>query len=470
MTHQDEEGGANDRMIAACARGHVDIVEELLMSKACDPSAHNNLALQFAVMYAHPEVVAILLGDSRVDPSDLVYLLGMASGERHNIRWVMQFLKGLDKHHESDSAAKLLDCDDYHIGEGDVVAQIKVIVMLIADTRVPFPHEKQVWTVGQDFGPRPGPGVESWSDTRMTLLPWALEHGSPELVRVLLADKRACPKQALVIAAKTGDMAMVRLFMADPRIEKVPKDSYFCDNTALAMIGAARNGQLSVVTYFMTQQQKVMPDSVKSAIAEAAAKGHEDVVHFLLQDNANAFTEGYLGAAFVAAASCGKVDMMKSFIARDEHLLERGYEAALDLAAAGGHAETVTFVLDAFLASRGAVISGTDDDNPLNWMLNDTFAKAARLGNIAVLRCMMANNVFFMFKSVHTKVMKLATRQLLDARNDWELKITKEEARGKKRKWKWNDADERWWDNFKAIKKVDLKKLEDLVAYLEESN
>ena len=258
----------DDSMIAASARGHAGVVRLLLASPLCHPGAQNNLALQFAVMYAHPTVVAILLADSRVDPCDLVYLLGLAIGENHDILTLMEMTRQNSE----------CDLSEYYFGEGSAGMRMEVVAMLISDKRVLLPSDGIVW-VPLD---RPENGgtwtpwrevYQGWSNTKETLLAWAAEQGSLELVRALLTDGRFSPQGALRVAARDGDVEMCRTLMADSRVEAMS-----------AMSVAAGNGRLYVVSYFMALAQKPTRATLHDAVKEAASGGHADVVRFLLYD------------------------------------------------------------------------------------------------------------------------------------------------------------------------------------------
>ena len=408
--------GEIDCLVAACARGHVNIVNALLLSETCDPSAHKNLALQLAVMYAHPAVVEMLLKDSRVDPSEFVYLIELACGENHDIDWFVRFLTDYEVPGKPDSTPlRLLDSESYHLTEGGVDAQIQVVTMLIQDNRVLFPEEKEAWIVlYYDVGEwRPWrEKYNGWRCTQDTLLPWAVKQGSVELVRLLLDDKRACPKEALGVAAENGHLEMVRMFMADPRIEKELRDTYFCKNTSKAMSRAAHSGHLDVVSYFMTQDQKVSQLDVQAAIANAAAMGHVDVLNYLFQDKLYHLPSAhrqnvFLQTAFLAAAKGGQLELMKTFIASDGGVLLPGYEAAISAAAKAGNVDVVGFLTRAVFADT-VVEPGQDDisDGRFNWFLNDTFNDVAAHGRLEMLKRIMADKQFFLFPAVHNKVLK----------------------------------------------------------------
>ena len=452
-----------DCVIAACARGHADVVRMLLMSETCDPSAQKNLALHLAVMYAHPEVVEILLADSRVDPSEYVYLLGLACGENHDVRWLIDFM--------NCSYCPL----DYHIGEGDLSARAKVVMMLVSDKRVLIPSQKQTWvSQGDNVGVwRPwreeSALTGTWEDTQSSLLPWAAAHGSVELVHLLLADERFSPQAALCVAAGEGHLDMVRILRADPRVEKVLKDTFFCHNSGQAMRAAAGKGHIHVVTYFMSaQEQRMSPHCVKQAIESASSGGHIDVVNVLLESESNpdASKEGYLQGAFFAAASHGQLELMVSLIARDEQLLQNGYQRALAAAAKANHPDTVHFLMKSIYARNGS-----DDHESFNDFLNDTFAEAASLFNVPVLKCINSNKRFYMFKSVYNKAVQHARRKLKREQDQWEMRFTRPENRhgdgsGSNGRSKWTNDDVHRWKTMKAHKLADMKKITNLLDFL----
>jgi len=223
-------------------------------------------------------VVAILLEDSRVDPRDIVHILGLATGECQGVFGLLDWLVHHKYHNKSDNIIKLVKRGEYHFGEGNMSARVKIVTMLISDKRIAIPSDRQVWVPWD----RPENGTwrpwdethRGWSDTQNTLLPWAAARGATELVRLLLLDKRFCPKKALGIAARDGHLELVRMFMTDSRIET--------DDTSNAICLAAGNGKLHVVCFFMTQEQKVTPDALRDAVKLATANGHTYVLNVLL--------------------------------------------------------------------------------------------------------------------------------------------------------------------------------------------
>jgi hypothetical protein len=54
-------------IIAACRKGHLDVVRKLLMDKRCDPSYRSDYALRVACHFKHAEIVKVLLAHPLVD-------------------------------------------------------------------------------------------------------------------------------------------------------------------------------------------------------------------------------------------------------------------------------------------------------------------------------------------------------------------------------------------------------------------
>ena len=57
----------NQKFLKSCYNGKIDIVKQLLPQ--IDPSIQNNYAIRYAAENGYPDVVELLLKDSRVDPS-----------------------------------------------------------------------------------------------------------------------------------------------------------------------------------------------------------------------------------------------------------------------------------------------------------------------------------------------------------------------------------------------------------------
>jgi ankyrin repeat protein len=61
--------GTTLRFVPRLMNGHRFVVERLLRDERVDPSAQDNLAIQFAAENGHLAIVERLLADKRVDPS-----------------------------------------------------------------------------------------------------------------------------------------------------------------------------------------------------------------------------------------------------------------------------------------------------------------------------------------------------------------------------------------------------------------
>ena len=83
--HPDMDPGAHDNivLVMAASRGHVEIVDRLLLDHRVDPGDNSNAAIQNAVRNRHLGVVQSLLADDRVDPSangNHAFLMAYAGG------------------------------------------------------------------------------------------------------------------------------------------------------------------------------------------------------------------------------------------------------------------------------------------------------------------------------------------------------------------------------------------------------
>ena len=138
----------------ASENGHLEIVKLLLQDKRVDPSARDNYAISWASYSGHLEVVKLLLQDKRVDPS--------AKGN-WAIRWASQnghleVVKLLLQHSKVDPSAR----DNYAIKWASDNGHHEVVKHLLQHSKVD-PSADDNWAIR-----------------------WASRKGHPEVVKLLL--------------------------------------------------------------------------------------------------------------------------------------------------------------------------------------------------------------------------------------------------------------------------------------------
>jgi hypothetical protein len=144
---------------SASKHGHVEVVKLLLGDPRVDPSADDNYAIRFASGKGHVDVVKLLLSDPRVIPSAFdSFVIRWASGNGH----------------------------------------VDVVKLLLSDPRV-------------------DPSAEYNYAIR-----WASRNGHVEVVKVLLNDPRVDPSTvdnyAIRFASENGHTKVVKVLLSDPRV------------------------------------------------------------------------------------------------------------------------------------------------------------------------------------------------------------------------------------------------------------
>lgn len=107
---------------------------------------------------------------------------------------------------------------------------------------------------------------------------WAAGQGYSEIVRLLLRDVRVDSlDEALIAAARKGQVEVMRLLLANERVNPAAMDN-------LAIIEAAETGQLEAVKILLSDERVNPADADDAAIRSAAQGGHTEVVQLLLSD------------------------------------------------------------------------------------------------------------------------------------------------------------------------------------------
>ena len=113
------------------------------------------------------------------------------------------------------------------------------------------------------------------------LLGRACQMGHIDIVRILLADPRVDPSDydnfAIRKASQYGRFEVVKLLLADPRV-----DPTVYDNKAIRW--ASRYGRLEVVDLLLADSRVDPSDYDNKAIRWASANGHFEIVKLLLAD------------------------------------------------------------------------------------------------------------------------------------------------------------------------------------------
>lgn len=313
--------GNNEAIVAAADGGATSLVATLLARKGVDPSARKNKALVLAVKRAHVPVVRLLMADARVDPTkpDNEPLLAAAARGYSDI--VAELLGHPSFQRCSDRGAiagraLVSACLHGHAHTAEALLRISASPLSLAASSA-----------------SPSDGSLSLRDALWE----AALHGHVDVVRVLLADPRVDPRAddsaALREAAGCGHgLQAVELLLADGRADPAAKGcealmraiKAFDERSAMRLladprlpdlstvpqqhflVAAARRGLVNVVSQLLTDERassSVAGDG-SEALREAASLGYTDVVAALLSDaGVDVLSSGCLTAAVLAGHS-----------------------------------------------------------------------------------------------------------------------------------------------------------------------
>jgi ankyrin repeat protein len=169
----------------------------------------------------------------------------------------------------------------------------------------------------------------------------AAENGHIEVVKLLLADDRVDPSArgnyAIRFAAETGHIEMVKLLLTDDRVDP-------SDNNNYAIQLAAYYGHTEVVKQLLADKRVDPSAEDNYAIRHAALKGHTEVVKLLLTDKKvdPSADDNY---AIIYATENGHIEVVKLLLADKRVDPSAEYNFAIRYAADNGHTEIVKLLL-----------------------------------------------------------------------------------------------------------------------------
>ncbi|KAI9350723.1 ankyrin repeat-containing domain protein [Obelidium mucronatum] len=222
----------------------------LLKHERVDPSAENQLALQYAVEYGHSDVVEALLKDDRVDPSqrdgNRMIKLAATFGRTAIARLLLKDSRvdpSVSNNFAIVSAARNWACR--HCG-----------IVLVRSIRQASEegHHLVVKLLMQD------PRVNPSSGNDFALVKACL-FGHIQVVKLLLTDKRVDPcsqlQASLCYAARSGHSEIVQLLLSD---ERVDPSRYNQD----ALVVARESGQWDIASIL---ESRIIENQLKKSVA-----------------------------------------------------------------------------------------------------------------------------------------------------------------------------------------------------------
>src|SRR3972149_6711686 len=230
----------------ASAKGHLAVVRLLLQDPRVNPAANNNEAIQGASHYGHLELVRLLLSDPRVDPTALDnYAIRWASENGH-----LEVVRLLLQDPRVNPAAD----DNSAIQLASVNGHLAVVRLLLSDPRVdPAAYDNYAIRQASENGHLAvvqllaiAQGFES-QGTNQELFYWSISKELSEVVKSLAklndVEPAADENQALLLAAGTGNLEMIKWLIQQPKVDLVSVRD-------LVIAYAQKNGHIETVTFF----------------------------------------------------------------------------------------------------------------------------------------------------------------------------------------------------------------------------
>ena len=342
--------------------GITHVVRALSRLKRADPSTDDNFALRAAARNGHTSVVRVLLADSRVDPSakrcesvftalrgrhwpvvhllrndwriKQAYLSSIALSlikMLQHVDTVKLFLINRNKFNQALEVAAaaehvavvhwILSTPKYTPSYAAVNAAFSdacsagntcIMLLLLRNACTGALLDSDAIHVAAENGhfnivkllladKRLDPTKSDHLSIRL-----AAEFGYTDIVRLLLADGRAnpaaCSNFCICSASENGHTDVVRLLLADDRV-----DPSAFDNHAIRM--AAQEGYIDIVKLLLADERVDPSASENGAIRAAARYGHADVVKLLLADE-RVDPRARNNEAYCSACDCGFRDVL----------------------------------------------------------------------------------------------------------------------------------------------------------------
>jgi ankyrin repeat protein len=237
------------------------------------------------------------------------------------------------------------------------------------------------------------------------VIQFAARYGHIEIVKILLADKRADPSAynnyAILFASEYGHIEVVKQLLNDKRVDPSENNNY-------AIRLAARNGHTEIVKMLLADKRVDPSDHNNYVIKLAAQNGHIEIVKILLADNrVDPSADDNFAIKF--AAKYSHTEMVKILLAdkRVDPSADDNY--AIRYATDNGHTEIVKMLLidkrvdpsskDNY-ALRSAVYNGYIEivkilltDKRVDPSVEDNYAigHAARYGYIEIVKILLAD-------------------------------------------------------------------------------
>ena len=244
--HLDEKYSQFDKhelLELASINNHIEIVEHCLQDKDFILESDSNI-LAKAANQNNIEIVGLLLDDSRINPTETMFIDAIYS-ENVDIIGLLLDDKRVDPSFQNNSA----------IVKSCVQGCKKIVELLLNDKRV-------------------DPSDKDNEATRLASL-----YCYTEILRLLLKDKRVDPSDqdnvAIKVASANGYLEIVKLLTEDSRIN-ISAES----NKAIKL--ASANGHLEVIEFLLSSNLSHF--GLNEALKEAALFGHDKIVKLFLQD------------------------------------------------------------------------------------------------------------------------------------------------------------------------------------------
>lgn len=232
--------------IEACKTGNFDKVVSILADPKVDPSARLNSCLLDASLNGHTEIVRLLLGDPRLEPSNRCLALASKRGRNEVVIFLLE-----------DSRIDPAFSENECIRNASQRGHVEVVRLLIRDSRV-------------DPSAKSNAAIRNASDA-----------GHTKTVKLLLDDPRVDPSahdnSCIEFACLRNHIEVVKVLLNDPRVDPGTMN-HFC------IIKSSELGRTEMVRLLLSNPRVDPSAGYNESIRVASTKGHAGVVKLLLSD------------------------------------------------------------------------------------------------------------------------------------------------------------------------------------------
>lgn len=301
---------SNSDLYWACVGGDVNTVKELLKNSNVNPGFNDNECLVASIKKNKIDVANLLLDDPRVNPWGEDGSALIASIQKGNLDLVQKILTYSYRNKDIDKRFS------YFLEISILERNLEIFSVLLSD-------------------PRSNPG-----EYKNTTLRRAIGSGIPEIVRMLLADKRVNPADdngSSMYMAWRSNREILQMLLDDGRAE--------ADSLQYILNRSIHEGKMDIINLLLSHENSVKNISIESAFEIALHYGNIEIAKLFINDGSLTINDELSNKWLILAIRGGVLDMVK-FVIEDLNANPAFNHNEPLRTAAEGNADIVIYLLE----------------------------------------------------------------------------------------------------------------------------